>query len=352
MKSAEIIVIGTGSIARGVVFRLSQVPEISLRVAIIGRSLAKASEIALLANARAAIVGTSVTCQPFRISQFKAAEFSKLFRSLKPKVVLLAASIQSPWEITQQDNAWTKLIAQGGFGITLPLQLKLAAEVSRAASDLPSAVVNACYPDAVNVVLDRVGLRMTCGLGNAAIIEAFCRSKVGAGKKDVRVVAHHGQVDPWLRGKSSGSPPRIWVQSRELPARQLQPNLDAIVEELNSVTTSTAIALLLSLLSGATLRTSIPGVAGLPGGYPFLLKQRKLSLRLPPGIALSEAIAHNKKGEKLDGLDLGEGAKFVVKARRALDAANFEYAQGFSFLEWPLVCQRMVSLRDRLRSTR
>jgi saccharopine dehydrogenase-like NADP-dependent oxidoreductase len=114
LKSAEIIVIGTGSIARGVAFGLSQVPEISLRVAIIGRSLAKASEIALLANARAAIVGTSVTCQPFRISRFKAAEFSKLFRSLKPKVILLAASIQSPWEITHQDNAWTKLISQGG----------------------------------------------------------------------------------------------------------------------------------------------------------------------------------------------------------------------------------------------
>jgi hypothetical protein len=111
------------------------------------------------------------------------------------------------------------------------------------------------------------------------------------------------------------------------------PTLAQSAEELNSVTTSTTIPLLLSLLSGATLRTSIPGVAGLPGGYPFLLKQRKFSLRLPPGIALAEAIAHNKKGEKLDGLDLGEGAKFVVKARRALDAANFEYAQGFSFLE-------------------
>src|ERR1700730_2702688 len=96
LKSAEIIVIGTGSIARGVVYGLSHVPGISLRVAIIGRSLAKASETALLANARAAIVGMSVMCQPFRVSQFKAAELSKLFLSLKPKCILLAASIPSP----------------------------------------------------------------------------------------------------------------------------------------------------------------------------------------------------------------------------------------------------------------
>jgi hypothetical protein len=208
LKSAEIVVIGTGSIARGIIYGLSHVPGISLRVAIIGRSRTKASEIALLSNARAAIVGTSVTCEPFVIFQFKAAAFSKLFLSLKPKVILLAASIQSPWEISQRENAWTRLVAQGGFGITLPLQLKLAAEVSQAASDLETAVVNARYPDAVNVVLDRVGLRMTCGLANAATIEAFCRSKVATGKlgskkKDVRVVAHHGQVHPWLQGKAS-----------------------------------------------------------------------------------------------------------------------------------------------------
>jgi hypothetical protein len=52
LKTAEIIVIGTGSITRGVVYGLSHVPGVSLRVAIIGRSHAKSSEIALIANAR------------------------------------------------------------------------------------------------------------------------------------------------------------------------------------------------------------------------------------------------------------------------------------------------------------
>jgi hypothetical protein len=139
----------------------------------------------------------------------------------------------------------------------------LAAEVSQAASDLETAVVNARYPDAVNVVLDRVGLRMTCGLANAATIEAFCRSKVATGKlgskkKDVRVVAHHGQVHPWLQGKASTRQPWIWLQDQEVPARQLHPNLGAIGEELNRVTTSTAIPLLLSLLAESNLHTSIP----------------------------------------------------------------------------------------------
>lgn len=322
-----------------------------------GRSYSKASEIALIANARAATAGTSVTFQTVSLAQLKAADLARVFRSLKPKVILLAASIQSPWERTQGENAWTRLVAQGGFGVTLPLQLALAAEVARAAEGLDAAVVNACYPDCVNVVLERSGLRVTCGLGNAAIVQAFCeascRSNGKAGKKDVRVIAHHGQLGPWLSGKASGRQPRIWIQGREVPAQGLRPGLGGIGEELNGVTTTTAIPLLLSLLSGEVLRTSIPGVEGLPGGYPFLLKRGKFSLRLPPGVTRAEAVAHNKKGERLDGLDLSaSGAKFVGRARKALDAAKYEYAQGFGFAEWPLACERMVALRDRLRGER
>jgi hypothetical protein len=352
LKTAEILVIGTGSIARGVVYELSHILGRSLRVVIIGRSQVKVSEIALIANARAASVGASVVCEPVSMAQFTVAKFSRIFRSLKPKVILLAASIQSPWEITEEDNGWTRLVAQGGFGITLPLQMVLAVEVGRAAADLEAAFVNACYPDCVNVVLNHLGLRTTCGLGNAAIVEAFCRATVGAQEKDVRVLAHHGQLGPWLRGKAPGKQPRIWVRGHEVRARELRPNYGAIGEELNDVTTSTAIPLLLSLLSGGTLRTNIPGVAKLPGGYPFLLRRGKFSLQLPSDISLEEAIEHNKRGERLDGLDVGAGVRFVGTARKALDAAGFEHAQGFDLSEWPIVCKHMQSLRDRLRGIR
>jgi hypothetical protein len=39
LKTAEIIVIGTSSIARGIAYEFSHVPGISLRVAIVGRSV-------------------------------------------------------------------------------------------------------------------------------------------------------------------------------------------------------------------------------------------------------------------------------------------------------------------------
>jgi hypothetical protein len=305
--------------------------------------------MALIANARAASFGSSATFLPFGIPELKALAFSRVLRSLKPRVILHAASLQSPWEASQGRNLWTKLLAAGGFGITLPLQLALAAEISRGAADSEAAIVNACYPDCVNVVLHRLGLRTTCGIGNAAIVEAFCRSNVKVGSSDVRIVGHHGHLGVWLTGQRSRSQPRIWVKGAEMESLGLRPRLGSIGEELNAVTSSTAVPVMMSLLTGETLRASIPGVAGLPGGYPFVLNRRKFTLRLPSDITSEEAIAHNQTGERLDGLDLRSGTKFVGNARRALSSAAFEYAQGFDLAEWRSVCDKMIALRDRLR---
>jgi hypothetical protein len=351
VKTADIVIIGSGSLAHGIVYALSQVPTGAPRIAITGRSEAKVSQMALIANARAASFGTRPFFFPVGIPEFKVSAFSRVLRSLKPKVILLAASLQSPWEGSQEQSAWTRLIVKGGFGITLPLQLRFATVLSRAAADSESAIVNACYPDCVNVILDRLGLRTTCGIGNSAIVEAFCRSRRDIGSDDIRVVAHHGQLDAWLKQRTGQSQPRVWVKGKERKSTQLRPSLGPIGEELNSVTSSTATRVMMTLLLGGALHTSVPGVAGMPGGYPFILKRRKFALHLPSGITDAEAIAHNKTGERLDGLDLGAGVKFIGKAQEALARVGFEYAEGFAVADWQSVCDKMLALRERLRLT-
>jgi hypothetical protein len=349
VKTADMVIIGSGSLAHGIAYALSQAVRGSLRIAIIGRSVAKASRMALIANARAASFDTRPLFFPAETPEFRTAAFSRALRSLKPKVMLLAASLQSPWEGSLGQNAWTRLIADGGFGITLPLQLSLAAELSRGAADSESAIVNACYPDCVNVVLDRLGLRTTCGVGNSAIVEAFCRSRRDIGSDDVRVIGHHGHLGAWLKGRTAQSQPRVWVKGKEIKSARVRPRLGPIGEELNSVTSCTAARVMMSLLLNGTLRTSVPGVAGLPGGYPFVLKRRTFVLHLPSGITAAEAIAHNKTGERLDGLDLGAGVKFIGKAQEALTRVSFEYAEGFDLVDWRNVRDRMIELRDALR---
>src|ERR1041385_8677803 len=51
----------------------------------------------------------------------------------------------------------------------------VVAAASRVACDVGTPLINACYPDAVNVVLYGPKQPATCGIGNAAIIESFCR---------------------------------------------------------------------------------------------------------------------------------------------------------------------------------
>lgn len=238
-----------------------------------------------------------------------------------------------------------------GFGVTLPLQMALTAEVSRAAGDSEAAIVNACYPDCVNVALEQVGLRVTCGIGNAGIVEAFCRARTKTRDSDVRVVGHHGHLSGWLLENNSVPQPRIWVKGQEVDAARLSPKLDAISEDLNEVTAATSLAVILALFTGDPLRLSIPGVAGLPGGYPYEVRKRRFKLRLPAGITREQAIAHNQAGERLDGLQLGDGVAFTEMARESLAAAGFPYAQGYKFAEWEKVRDATIALSNRLRAT-
>ena len=329
---------------------LSQTTVGPLRVAIIGRSLAKVSRLALIANARAAMFRTFVQFRSLEIAQFKALAFSRALRSLKPKIIFHAASLQSPWEAAEGQNGWTKLVSSAGFGITLPLQMALAAETSRGASDSNVAIVNASYPDCVNVALHRLGLRTTCGIGNSAIVEAFCRSHPKTTSGDARVVGHHGHLSGWLKRKRSAAQPRVWVTNREIDALRLSPNFGNVEEELNHVTASTAVSVMPALLSGEKLQISVPGVGGLPGGYPYTLGGAKIVLRLPSGISQEEAIAHNKTGERADGLDLtSSSVKFVGKAAESLASVGFAYSQGFDVADWQQVCDKLLALRTRLR---
>jgi hypothetical protein len=165
-------------------------------------------------------------------------------------------------------------------------------------------------------------------------------------------VGHHGHFGPWIKGRPAQHQPRIWVQGRERNSLQLGPKLGKYGEEMNQVTAATAVRLLLSLLSGDALQMSLPGVHGMRGGYPFLIQRGSFTLNLPAAITQAEAIAHNRKGERLDGIDLEAGVTFVGKARRALSATGFAYAEGFDFHEWPNVRDRMMVLRGRLRRVR
>jgi len=100
------------------------------------------------------------------------------------------------------------------------------------------------------------------------------------------------------------------------------------------------------------MRASIPGVGGLPAGYPFLLQQGKFQMQFPRGVSLREAIAHNQAGERLDGLELSSSVKFVGEVRHQIAERHHSFANGFAFPDWEKAPEDRLRLRDRLRRLR
>jgi hypothetical protein len=75
VKTADVVILGSGSLATGLVYALSQVFTGSLQMAIIGRSTVKVSRMALIANGRAASFGARPFFFPFGIPEFTALAF-------------------------------------------------------------------------------------------------------------------------------------------------------------------------------------------------------------------------------------------------------------------------------------
>jgi len=71
------------------------------------------------------------------------------------------------------------------------------------------------------------------------------------------------------------------------------------------VTSATATRLMMSLLLADHFIRVCREWQGCRG-ISFILKRRKFALHLPSSITAGEAIVHNKTGERLEGLDLGQ----------------------------------------------
>lgn len=178
MTQARLVVVGSGSLARAVCGSLAAVATAPVAVTVLARRPDAAAEVAYLTGTRAALAGRPVTAAAAGLVPDRLADD---LAGLDPTAVLVCASYQSPWERTAAPSAWTDLLGRAGFGAGLPLQAGLATDVARAlAKAAPAAaLLNACFPDAVNPLLAALGLPVLCGIGNAAIVAASLQAGLG-----------------------------------------------------------------------------------------------------------------------------------------------------------------------------
>lgn len=355
-KKSDILVIGSGSLARTFCYAIALTSQRSLRVCILGRFKSSVDEVVTVSNARAAAFSSKVTFVGDTIDWASENDLADKLGAYSPRLILQSASLQSPWELRTSQSNWGALIKEGGFGITVPLQSALVARVASLIKSLtPSSIlVNACYPDAVNPLLHYLGLPVTCGVGNVGILAAVLNAQFAL-RRQLQVVAHHFHII----SKPGGEPPLVWLDGESLldleAKRHIQPALSRIRAikgaELNQIVGAVSAEVVLALLGHSPIISHVPGPNGLPGGYPVLIQNGQVELALPPDCSTASAIDLNSRAAYEEGaavIDKNGFIGFNAKASEAIRQYAPSLANGFYAKDLQAVCQEFIELRGGL----
>jgi hypothetical protein len=350
MIERHIAVVGSGALARSVCWSLAALgpgrPAAPVRVTVLSRGDG-AREIARIGGVRAAVSGAQVTFAAE--SPYEPAE---ALARLRPGVLVCCTSAQSPYEKVTAPSAWTSLIARAGFGVTLPLQATAVAPLARAAAEASPAtlIVNGCFPDVVNPLLAALGTPVTCGIGNVSTLAACVQAALGLpDQRDLALLGHHVHL---ARPRRPADEVRAWHDGRPLAgvAGLLGPARAMPRTELNAIAGHAAARLLLDLVDGVEIHTSLPGPLGLPGGYPVTVAGGAVTLRLPAQVTRAEAVAWNLRAGIEDGVEVADGwVRYPAETAEALAPHLPEIAAGWPVADLDEVSHQLTDLRRRLR---
>jgi hypothetical protein len=357
-RADTIAVIGSGSLARAVCRWFAAAAGADLpageaaEVVMMARSASAARDACLIAGGLAGLASRPVRFRHVPADLASPSGLAEALRAAHPAGVVLCASYQSPWEGQRAPSAWTEALSRAGFGLSLPLQVVPALRAGRAIAEVcPQAwLVNSCFPDAVNPVLAQLGVPVTCGGGNVAMLGAALQHSLGVTRAArLKVVAHHAHLhappDPagealaWLDDTPVADVTAALREFRAAPREQLADLAGASTAQLAW-----------ALLTGTEVETHAPGPLGLPGGYPVRIADRMLSLRLPSGLTQAQAVAINQDAALRDGVMVTDGmVTFGPAARAVLEKELPCLAGGVKVSDITSACDRLLELRNRLR---
>ncbi|MFI7643141.1 hypothetical protein [Nonomuraea sp. NPDC049400] len=353
MAEHDIVILGSGSLARSVCYSLALVSPNESVVTVVSRTASSSAEVCYIADVRATLAGTAVKFRPLSLGRYSADSISSILRQTRPKLVLNCASYQSPWEKIYSPSAWTTLMSRAGFGITLPLQAAVAIEASTAVAglDSPPLFVNACFPDAVNPLLKALGLPVFCGVGNVALLAASLRESLrpdGAGR--LQVLGHHWHLHT---PPTDADDALAWLDGMPIHGvgSLLRRQRATARSELNIVNGLVTALLLAGIVSGREMWTSLPGPLGLPGGYPVRVHGDVIELNLPEGISQSQALFLNSQWAERDGVYVEEDGKVTFSKQGFLQVRSElpDFASTVPATDIPGICSRLLEVRSRLR---
>ena len=356
MTAADIVLFGTGNFAARIACDLAATAAEPTTVLIAGRNADRLAWLETAANARSALFRRPVRFAARHVDLSVEGAADETIASAEPSVVVQAASVQTSTVISSSGNAWARLVAEGGLSATAVLQAPFSVRVARAIGKVRPhcRLINCCFPDVVNPLIAALGLPITCGVGNIAIIaEAFAGALDDRRPGSVKVLAHYQHLAAWRRqaAERHGPNARVWIDGEEVPdvfARFASVLLTR--EPAIEISGASGVPLMLALAHGREWTGHVPGPHGLPGGYPVALHGGELALDLPASMVRAEAIRWNARFEEESGLVVeGDGrARYTGALRERLAALSPSLAEGFAVHDIDQVYEEMNALRLRL----
>jgi hypothetical protein len=353
-SSARILITGTGSLASHICYALATSSDRVVDAHVFGRTLGPAAKVATIANARSRAVGRKVQFFAGALDWQSPHSLADALSTIDATLIVHTASLQSPWEASQHNSAWTDLLSKAGFGLTLPLQAALLLRLLDAIElgQRRPPLINACYPDALNPLMKHCGRKVLCGLGNVATLAALLGDATHS--DELRVVAHHLHLA--RRPTQSipiDTPMYAWTPTGGWAKFESDVDALAIVQgsELNQITGCTAVRLIDAVLGERATPIHAPGPLGLPGGYPIVAANLKVEIDLPAGLTLTEAIEANQSAARAEGVSIepDDTVRFHGRTQDSLRRHSPMLAQGFHASDLAAVVESFTDLQTRLR---
>jgi hypothetical protein len=322
MEKKKLLVVGGGDLCQQILKMLT--PRDAFIFYIAGRDLEKVTRSCNLLRIGCLQLGGHCTVHPIVMDLAKGhlEKNAEIIFRIRPDIIFNTASLHAWRAIRQLPPVSYQELDQAQFGPWLPMQLAPAYELMRAIKQAGIKVltVNAAFPDAVNVVLDNVGMGPTTGAGGIANLIPAARISIARlasqppERVQVKMIAQQGLCNRVaLKGLPSVAHYRLnyWVNGiecsgefdDELIFRAVSTefrNMGGV--DMNFFNAISAVRLLENLFADHELITHAPGPSGLPGGYPVRVGMGRVLLALPYGVSRADAIAVNQQGQRQDGI--------------------------------------------------
>lgn len=341
---ATVLLTGVGHLGGPILERLAASGHIE-RVVAVARDARRGRERCNLARL-SAVAGGSVCRVEFRAVDLRRIDqMAELVHELSPRVVVHTASRQTWWLPDLFADAQRAQLRRPGYGAWLPLHLTLAVSLMRALeqADYSGTVLNAVYPDVVNVVLARTVRAPDAGLGNISELVAKLRLDVGETlgvppqEPQVWLVAHHAMQrfafaaddgraaaardDGGAGAASSNVPPfhvRVEHRGEDVTEAVRAHHLLTRACPLpggpawGTFSAAASVRLIEAVLDAEPSHAHASGPAGLPGGYPVRVGDGSIEVRHIPDLDLAGAVDINERSHRFDGIEtIGEDGTVV-----------------------------------------